>query len=70
MKQRTILITGAAGFIGSHLSDAFLRDGCRVIGVDNYITGSTENLAHIKNEPRFVFIEQDEIGRASCRERV
>jgi dTDP-glucose 4,6-dehydratase len=52
-----ILITGAAGFLGSHLTDRFLADGCHVIGMDNLITGSLENIAHLSNEPRFEFIE-------------
>lgn len=54
-----ILITGAAGFIGSHLCDRFLAEGHRVIGVDNFLTGSRENLAHLRGHPRFTFIEQD-----------
>ena len=40
-----VLITGAAGFIGSHLVERYLRDGWRVCGVDNYITGNASNLA-------------------------
>ena len=44
-KNKTALVTGAAGFIGSHLSEALLRQGAQVIGVDNYLTGSQENIA-------------------------
>jgi dTDP-glucose 4,6-dehydratase len=54
-----ILITGAAGFLGSHLTDRFLGDGHHVVGMDNFITGSRANLAHLENEPRFEFIEHD-----------
>lgn len=54
-----VLITGAAGFLGSHLSDRFLADGHQVIGMDNLITGSLDNIAHLRNEPRFDFVEHD-----------
>jgi len=54
-----LLITGAAGFLGSHLVDRFLADGHEVIGMDNLITGSLENLAHLEREPRFDFIRHD-----------
>jgi dTDP-glucose 4,6-dehydratase len=54
-----VLITGAAGFLGSHLTDRFLADGHEVVGMDNFITGSPANLEHLKNEPRFSFIEHD-----------
>jgi dTDP-glucose 4,6-dehydratase len=54
-----VLITGAAGFLGSHLTDAMLADGNSVLGVDNLSTGSLANLAHLKHEPRFAFEQQD-----------
>lgn len=54
-----ILITGAAGFLGSHLTDALLAEGNSVLGVDNLCTGSTANLEHLRNEPRFELIEHD-----------
>ena len=54
-----ILITGAAGFLGSHLVDRFLTDGCEVVGVDNFVTGSRANLNHLEREPRFDLIEHD-----------
>lgn len=54
-----ILITGAAGFLGSHFTDRMLVDGHHVTGVDNLMTGDMRNLAHLHNEPRFDFIEQD-----------
>ena len=54
-----VLITGAAGFLGSHLSDRFLAEGHEVVGVDNLITGDTVNLAHLEAEKRFTFNRQD-----------
>jgi dTDP-glucose 4,6-dehydratase len=57
LKKRS-LITGAAGFIGSHLADYLLAEGHEVIGMDNFITGDRANLAHIK-DPRFTFIEHN-----------
>ncbi|MHB8173002.1 MAG: GDP-mannose 4,6-dehydratase, partial [Nitrospirota bacterium] len=53
-----ILITGGAGFIGSHLADRFLADGHEVICVDNLITGDVSNISHIKSE-RFTFVKYD-----------
>jgi dTDP-glucose 4,6-dehydratase len=54
-----VLVTGAAGFLGSHLCDALLAEGCGVAGVDNLCTGNPVNLRHLAGEPRFEFIEQD-----------
>lgn len=54
-----ILITGAAGFLGSNLSDRLLAEGHEVVGMDNFITGSSENLAHITGHPGFTFIRHD-----------
>jgi dTDP-glucose 4,6-dehydratase len=55
------MVTGGAGFIGSHLCDALLSEGHDVVCVDNFITGSPRNIAHLKNEPRFELIQQDVI---------
>jgi dTDP-glucose 4,6-dehydratase len=54
-----VLVTGAAGFLGSHLTDRLLGEGHTVIGVDNLSTGNPENLAHLAQEPRFSFEEKD-----------
>ena len=57
-----VLVTGAAGFIGSHLCEALLARDCDVVGVDNFITGSRDNLEPVAHHPRFDFIEQDVTG--------
>jgi dTDP-glucose 4,6-dehydratase len=54
-----VLITGAAGFLGSHLADRFLAEGHEVIGVDNFLTGSRDNIAHVLGRPEYRFMEQD-----------
>ncbi len=54
-----VLITGAAGFLGSHLSDRFLAEGYEVLGVDNFVTGSHDNVARLLRHPRFSFLEHD-----------
>jgi len=53
MTAKRVLVTGAAGFLGSHLCDALLAQGCTVLGVDNLCTGRLVNLEHLRNEPRF-----------------
>jgi dTDP-glucose 4,6-dehydratase len=55
----TILVTGAAGFLGSHLCDALLAAGNSVIGVDNFCTGNPDNLKHLAGESRFRLLEHD-----------
>jgi UDP-glucuronate decarboxylase len=55
------LVAGGAGFIGSHLCDALLAQGHSVVAVDNFITGQRRNLEHLKDHPRFQFIEHDVI---------
>ena len=54
-----VLITGAAGFLGSHLCDRFLRDGHSVVGLDNFVTGNAENIAHLVGNDRFEFIRHN-----------
>jgi dTDP-glucose 4,6-dehydratase len=53
----TILITGGAGFIGSHLCDRFIAEGDEVICLDNFITGSPDNIAHLLGNPKFRFVQ-------------
>jgi dTDP-glucose 4,6-dehydratase len=54
-----VLITGGAGFIGSHLCERFLTDGTDVICMDSFLTGTPDNIAHLFSNPRFTFIQQD-----------
>lgn len=54
-----VLITGAAGFLGSHLSDRFIEEGHTVIGMDNLITGNMDNIAHLMAHERFSFMKND-----------
>jgi dTDP-glucose 4,6-dehydratase len=54
-----VLITGAAGFLGSHLTDRFLADGHEVVGLDNFITGHPDNIAHLASEPRYEFVQHN-----------
>ena len=54
-----VLITGAAGFLGSHLTDRFLADGHQVVGLDNFITGHPDNIAHLASEQRYEFIQHN-----------
>jgi len=54
-----IVVSGAAGFIGSHMCDRLLGDGYSVVALDNFLTGNRRNLAHLEGEPRFRFLERD-----------
>ncbi|MEV4754065.1 NAD-dependent epimerase/dehydratase family protein [Micromonospora sp. NPDC049559] len=54
-----ILVTGGAGFVPSHLVDALIARGCTVVAVDNFVTGSKENVAHLADHPRFTLVEAD-----------
>ena len=59
MKNKTVLITGAAGFLGSHLCDRFVSEGATVIAMDNLITGDEKNIEHLKGLPNFSFVLHD-----------
>lgn len=58
-KEPVSVVTGAAGFLGSHLTDKLLAAGHRVIGIDNLVTGSLDNIAHLAGNNHFRFVEQD-----------
>jgi len=60
------LVTGGAGFLGSHLCDALLGDGYHVIAVDNLLTGRHDNIAHLASDPRFEFLEADVCASFDC----
>jgi nucleoside-diphosphate-sugar epimerase len=68
--MKTVLITGSAGFIGSHLCDRFIREGFYVIGIDNFLTGSPENIKHLSENKQFKFIEQDVTENISTSENI
>jgi dTDP-glucose 4,6-dehydratase len=57
--MKRVLITGAAGFLGSHLCDRFIKEGYYVIGMDNLITGDMNNIAHLFKDPNFEFYHHD-----------
>jgi dTDP-glucose 4,6-dehydratase len=57
--KKTAVVAGAAGFLGSHLSDRLLAEGYRVIGIDSLLTGNTRNIAHLAGNPDFQFIKHD-----------
>jgi UDP-glucuronate decarboxylase len=75
-RTKRILVTGGAGFLGSHLCDRLLASGHEVVCVDNFFTGSKENVAHLRDEPRFevvrhdvtfpLYLEVDEIMNLAC----
>jgi dTDP-glucose 4,6-dehydratase len=56
-----ILISGAAGFLASHLTDLLLAQGHEVVGMDNFITGKPENIAHLQGNPKYKFVQHDVI---------
>ena len=57
--MKKILVSGGAGFIGSHLCTRLINDGHQVICLDNLFTGSEGNITHLKSNPRFVFVLHD-----------
>jgi len=76
MLKKKVLVTGGAGFVGSHLCDRLLKDGNEVVCLDNYFTGQKQNIVHLMNNPFFelirhdvtmpFFIEVDEIYNLAC----
>ncbi len=58
-KKPTSVVTGAAGFLGSHLTDLLVARGHKVIGIDNFVTGTVDNISHLGGNPNFKFIQQD-----------
>ena len=62
LHKKTVVVTGAAGFLGSHLCDRLLDVGSKVIGVDNLITGRSQNITHLESNQNFRFIEMDVNG--------
>jgi dTDP-glucose 4,6-dehydratase len=57
--EQRALVTGGAGFLGSHLCDGLLAEGYTVTAVDNLLTGSLSNIEHLRNDSRFEFVEKD-----------
>jgi dTDP-glucose 4,6-dehydratase len=66
MKPARALVTGGAGFLGSHLCDALLGDGYAVVAADNLLTGRLSNLEHLRNDSRFEFLQQDVCFPIQC----
>ena len=62
MSVKRAVVTGGAGFLGSHLCDALLAEGWSVVVVDNLLTGRRSNFEHLRNEARFEFVEKDSHG--------
>ena len=58
-RRKTVVVTGGAGFLGSHLCDRFIRENCKVVCVDNLITGNLKNIAHLRKKKDFRFIKYD-----------
>ncbi len=59
ISKKKVLITGGAGFLGSHLCDRFIKEGCKVVAMDNLLTGDIENIGHLMAHPDFEFAHHD-----------
>ena len=70
MRKKVSVVLGGAGFLGSHLVDRLLKEGHRVIAIDNYITGTPKNLRHLRNNPSFKLVKQDVTNYISVPGRV
>ena len=57
--MKRVVVTGAAGFLGSHLCDRLIAEGCHVVGIDNLITGDLKNIEHLFDNERFLFQRND-----------
>ena len=68
--MKKIVITGAAGFIGSNLIDRLLKEGYFVYGIDNLITGSLDNLSHLNSNNNFVFINHDVTNYIHIKDKI
>src|SRR3954451_16349520 len=68
-RSRLVLVAGGAGFLGSHLCDALLSEGARVVCLDNFRTGRRQNLRHLEREPGFDLVEADVIRPLPARAR-
>jgi dTDP-glucose 4,6-dehydratase len=66
MNSQRALVTGGAGFLGSHLCDAWLAEGYAVVAVDNLLTGRLANIEHLRRESRFEFVEKDVCSGVEC----
>ena len=66
MNSQRALVTGGAGFLGSHLCDALLAEGYAVVAVDNLLTGRLANIEHLRRDSRFQFVEKDVCSGAEC----
>jgi len=58
-RPKTCVVTGVAGFLGSHMADKLLQEGCRVVGLDNFLTGNERNLEGLRRNERFIFVRSD-----------
>ena len=76
LSSRRVMVTGGAGFLGSHLCERLLEDGCEVLCVDNYYTGTRRNIAHLLDDPNFdvvrhdvtfpLYVEVDQVYNLAC----